>query len=68
MNSNLYNTEQGNVVIPKEIKDLLRNSFAQVRGANENTEGFNRNQELQKQEITETLFVQHYKLLERMMT
>jgi hypothetical protein len=50
MNSNLYNTEQGNVVIPKEIKDLLRNSFAQVRGANENTEGFNRNQELQKQE------------------
>ena len=50
MNSNLYNTAQGNVVIPKEIKDLLRNSFAQVKGANENTEGYNRNKELQSQE------------------
>lgn len=50
MNSNLYNTSQGNIVIPKEIKDLLRNSFAQVKGANENTEGFNRNKELQSQE------------------
>ena len=43
MNSNLYNTAQGNVVIPKQIKDLLRNSFEQVKGANENTEGYNIN-------------------------
>lgn len=49
MNSNLYNTAQGNVVIPKEIKNLLKTSFAQVNGADENTEGFNRNRELQNQ-------------------
>jgi hypothetical protein len=50
MNSNLYNTFQGNIPIPKEIKSLLTTSFAQVKGADENTEGYNRNQELQKQE------------------
>lgn len=50
MNSNLYNTAQGNVVIPKEIKNLLRTSFAQVKDASENTEGYNRNKELQNQE------------------
>jgi hypothetical protein len=50
MNSNLYNSAQGNVVIPKEIKNLLTTSFSQVKGADENTQGFKRNQELQKQE------------------
>ena len=50
MNSNLYNKSQGEVLIPKQIKDHLRNSFAQGKGATENTEGFNRNQELQSQD------------------
>lgn len=50
MNSNLYNTATGEVVIPKEIKQHLKNSFAQAKGADQNTEGFRRNQELQGQE------------------
>jgi hypothetical protein len=50
VNNNLYNTSLGEVLIPKEIKQHLRNSFAQAKGADENTEGFRRNQELQSQE------------------
>jgi hypothetical protein len=51
MNSNLYNKEQGNVVIPKEIKGILRNASNSIQGADESTEGYNRNLELQKQEM-----------------
>lgn len=50
MNSNLYDKSQGEVLIPKNIKDHLRNSFVQSKGANEKIEGFNRNKELQSQE------------------
>jgi len=50
VNSNLYNTTTGEVLIPKEIKQHLKNSLAQARGADQNTEGFRRNQELQGQE------------------
>ena len=50
MNSNLYNSSIGEVLIPKEIKQHLVNSFAQSEGATTNTEGFRRNQELQGQE------------------
>lgn len=50
MNSKLYDTSIGEVLIPKEIKQHLRNSFAQAQGADQNTEGFRRNQELQSQE------------------
>ena len=50
MNSKLYDTSIGEVVIPKEVKLHLRNSFAQAQGADQNTEGFKRNQELQNQE------------------
>lgn len=50
MNSKLYDNAQGEVLIPQNIKDHLRNSFAQAKGANENTEGFNRNKELQSQQ------------------
>lgn len=50
MNSKLYDTSIGEVVIPKEVKQHLRNSFAQAQGADQNTEGFKRNQELQNQE------------------
>ena len=50
MNSNLYNTSLGEVLIPNDIKQHLRNSFAQMKSAPQNTEGFKRNQELQRQE------------------
>jgi hypothetical protein len=50
MNSGLYNSASGEVLIPKEIKQHLRNSFAQAKGADNNTDGFRRNQELQGQE------------------
>lgn len=50
MNSKLYDTSVGEMVIPKDIKQHLRNSFAQAQGADQNTEGFRRNQELQSQE------------------
>ena len=50
MNSNLYNSSIGEVLIPKEIKQHLVNSFAKSEGATTNTEGFRRNQELQGQE------------------
>lgn len=53
MNNNLYNTKLGVVTLPDEIKNHLKVCFAKAKGANENTEGFNRNQELQNQnEIT----------------
>ena len=50
MNSKLYDTTIGEVLIPKEIKQHLINSFAQAQSADQNTEGFRRNQELQSQE------------------
>jgi len=50
MNSNLYNTSLGEVLIPNDIKQHLKNSFAQMKSAPQNTEGFKRNQELQRQE------------------
>ncbi len=49
MNSNLYNTSLGVVILPDEIKNHLRICFAKAKGADENTEGFNRNKELQNQ-------------------
>jgi len=50
VNSKLYHTTIGEVLIPKEIKQHLINSFAQAQGADQNTEGFRRNQEMQSQE------------------
>jgi len=50
VNSNLYDTTIGEVLIPKEIKQHLINSFAQAQGADQNTEGYRRNQELQSQQ------------------
>lgn len=49
MNSNLYNKSIGIVVLPDEIKNHLKICFAKAKGADENVEGFNRNQELQNQ-------------------
>lgn len=50
MNSKLYDTTTGEVLIPKDVQQHLRNSFAQAQGADQNTEGFRRNKELQGQE------------------
>lgn len=50
MNRNLYDKSQGEVLIPQNIKNHLKNSFAQAKGANETTQGYNRNRELQYQE------------------
>lgn len=50
MNNKLYDTSIGEVLIPNDIKQHLKNSFAQAQGANQNIEGYRRNQELQTQD------------------
>lgn len=47
MNKDLYNSAKGEVEIPKTIQDHLKKSFQMVNNADENTEGFNRNKEIQ---------------------
>lgn len=47
MNKDLYNNT---VKFPDEMKQHMKTSFAQARGANENVEGFKRNRELQGQD------------------
>ena len=47
MNKDLYNSAKGEVEIPKTIQDHLKKSFQMVKNADENTEGFNRNKEIQ---------------------
>ena len=47
MNKDLYNSAKGEVEIPKTIQDHLKKSFQMVNTADENTEGFNRNKEIQ---------------------
>lgn len=47
MNKDLYDNT---VKFPDEMKQHMKTSFAQARGANENVEGFKRNQELQGQD------------------
>ena len=47
MNKDLYNNT---VKFPDEMKQHMKTSFAQVKGANENVEGFKRNKELQVQD------------------
>lgn len=59
MNRDLYNTSQGQVEFPKEKREHMRNNFSRVINADENTEGFNRNKELQDKEFID------YKQLKR---
>ena len=47
MNKDLYNSAKGEVEITKTIQDHLKKSFQMVNNADENTEGFNRNKEIQ---------------------
>lgn len=47
MNKDLYNNT---IKFPDEMKQHMKTSFAQARGANENVEGFKRNRELQGQD------------------
>ena len=49
MNNSLYDTNLGVIEIPDTLRDHLRICFSQCNGANENIEGFKRNQELQSQ-------------------
>lgn len=59
MNRDLYNTSQGQIEFPKEKRELMKFSFDKVKNADENTEGYNRNKELQNQEFID------YKQLKR---
>lgn len=53
MNRDLYNTPQGKVEFPKEKREHMKICFSKVKNVDENTEGFNRNKELQNQEFIE---------------
>ena len=49
MNKDLYNSAKGEIEFPKDKQDHMKKCFRMVKNADENTEGFNRNQELQNQ-------------------
>jgi hypothetical protein len=59
VNKDLYNSSKGEIEFPKEKKEHMKKCFRMVKGADENTEGFNRNKELQNQNYIE------YKQLKR---
>jgi hypothetical protein len=46
VNKDLYNKR---IKFPEEMKEHLKSTFSSVQGADQNTEGYNRNQELQGQ-------------------
>jgi len=59
VNKDLYNSAKGEIEFPKDKQEHMKKCFHMVKGANENIEGFNRNQELQGQNFIE------YKQLKR---
>jgi hypothetical protein len=59
VNKDLYNSAKGEVELPTTLRDHLKKSFQMVKNADENTEGFNRNKELQDKNFIE------YKQLKR---
>ena len=59
MNNDLYNSAKGEIEFPKDKQEHMKICFQRVKGADENTEGFNRNKELQNQNFIE------YKQLKR---
>ena len=59
MNKDLYNSAKGEIEFPDIMRDHMRKCFHKVKGADENTEGYNRNQELQGKNYIE------YKQLKR---
>ena len=59
MNNDLYNSAKGEIEFPSTMRDHMKKCFHMVKGADENTEGFNRNKELQGKNFIE------YKQLKR---
>ena len=59
MNKDLYNSPKGEIEFPKDKREHMKKCFHMVKGADENTEGFNRNKELQTQKFID------YKQLKR---
>jgi hypothetical protein len=59
VNKDLYNKPKGQIEFPKEKREHMKICFQKIQGADENTEGFNRNQELQGQSFID------YKQLKR---
>ena len=59
MNNDLYNSAKGEIEFPSTMRDHMKKCFHMVKGADENTEGFNRNKELQDKNFIE------YKQLKR---
>ena len=53
MNKDLYGSAKGEIEFPKDKQEHMKKCFRMVKNANENTEGFNRNQELQNQNFIE---------------
>jgi len=47
VNKDLYNNPKGEIEFPKDKQEHMKKCFHMVKGANENVEGFKRNQELQ---------------------
>jgi len=59
VNKDLYNSSKGEIEFPSTLRDHMKKSFHMVKGADENTEGYKRNQELQDKKFIE------YKQLKR---
>jgi hypothetical protein len=59
VNNDLYSTTKGVIEFPKDKRQHMKICFQRVNGADENTEGYNRNLELQKQQTID------YKQLKR---
>ena len=59
MNKDLYNSAKGEIEFPQDKQEHMRVCFHMVKNADENTEGYNRNKELQGQSFID------YKQLKR---
>lgn len=59
MNKDLYNVSKGEIEFPQDKQEHMKKCFLMVKGADENTEGFNRNKELQEKNFID------YKQLKR---
>ncbi len=59
MNKDLYSSSKGEIEFPKDKQQHMKKCFHMVKGADENVEGYNRNQELQTQKFID------YKQLKR---
>lgn len=53
MNKELYSSSKGSIEFPEYLRTHLKNSFNSVKNANQDVEGYNRNQELQTKNYIE---------------